>query len=126
MVIRTILVLLFLLPTHAFADHVMAYCEYYPIGKNQPTIKTTCGFSQYQGHIYITIANKKPIRLLPVGNSPGNFKNEKGEPVYRKSGLGKKGQIYRFKHYSIYVYWQKPSTKHNMKSPLVITKPIDY
>jgi len=42
--------------------------------------------------------------LAPVGETPGNFRDQQGRPVYRQSGLGDQGQIFRFQNESVYVY----------------------
>jgi len=43
--------------------------------------------------------------LSPVGDMPGNFLDQDKRPVYRQSGLGDKGLIFRFEDESVYVYW---------------------
>jgi len=35
----------------------------------------------------------------------GNYKDNQGYPVYRQSGLGKEGLIFKLKEESVYVYW---------------------
>ena len=36
---------------------------------------------------------------------PGNFLDQDRRPVYRQSGLGDEGLIFRFEDESVYVYW---------------------
>jgi hypothetical protein len=43
--------------------------------------------------------------LTPVGDSPGNFQDQDGRAVYRQSGLGDQGLIFRLPDESVYVYW---------------------
>ena len=40
-----------------------------------------------------------------MGDASGNFRDQDGRPVYRQSGLGDQGLIFRFEDESIYVYW---------------------
>ncbi|EAW39155.1 hypothetical protein [Lyngbya sp. PCC 8106] len=40
-----------------------------------------------------------------MGDQPGNFENKSGEAVYRQSGLGERGLIFRMPEESVYIYW---------------------
>jgi len=42
---------------------------------------------------------------VAVGDNPGNYRDQQGKAVYRQSGLGSAGQIFRFEDESVYVYW---------------------
>ena len=64
-----------------------------------------CVFSQRQGYVTITRDDGVIHDLSPVGDVPGNFKDQDGRPVYRQSGLGDQGLIFRFEDESVYVYW---------------------
>jgi hypothetical protein len=103
----------------ALADTVTARCDVYPKGQDRATSSGLCTFSQRQGNVGIQLENGKRYDLTPVGDNPGNFKDQNGRPAYRQSGLGDKGQIYRLATESIYVYWdtapytQKPQTAPN-------------
>ena len=89
----------------ALADSTQARCDIYPAGQDHTDTMLPCVFSQRQG--YITISRDDGVRheLVPVGDSPGNYRDEQGRPVYRQSGLGDQGQIFRFEDESIFVYW---------------------
>lgn len=89
----------------AKADTVNARCDVYPKGEDRATSSDLCTFSQRQGVVGIQLKNGKRYDLVPVGNQPGNYKDQNGQAAYRQSGLGDKGQIYRLAKESIYVYW---------------------
>lgn len=89
----------------AKADTVTARCDVYPKGQDRATASGLCTFSQRQGVVGIQLKNGKRYDLVPVGNQPGNYRDQNGRAAYRQSGLGDKGQIYRLATESIYVYW---------------------
>jgi hypothetical protein len=89
----------------AQADSARARCDIYPKGEDRVSAMIACTFSQRQG--YITIAREDGVThdLTPVGDAPGNFRDAGGQAVYRQSGLGDQGQIFRFPDESVFVYW---------------------
>lgn len=89
----------------AKADTVTARCDLYPKGEDRATSSGPCTFSQRQGFVSIQLQNGRRYELRPVGNRPGDYQDQNGQPAYRQSGLGDKGQIYRLANQSIYVYW---------------------
>ena len=89
----------------ASADWTEAACEIYPIGEDHTDVLIPCTFSQRQGYITLTRDDGVTHDLSPVGDTPGNFKDQDGRMVYRQSGLGDQGLIFRFPDESIYVYW---------------------
>jgi hypothetical protein len=89
----------------AKADTVTARCDVYPKGQDRATSSGLCTFSQRQGVVGIQLENGKRYDLIPVGDNPGNYRDQNGRAAYRQSGLGDKGQIYRLATESIYVYW---------------------
>jgi hypothetical protein len=93
------------------ADSTEARCDIYPKGSDHLDKMVRCTFSQRQG--YITIAREDGVtyELAPVGDRPGNFSDQDGRPVYRQSGLGELGQIFRFEDISIFVYWESSDQK---------------
>ena len=98
-------VLLIGLGASVLADSTDARCDVYPAGSDHTNNMTRCTFSQRQG--YVTIAREDGVRheLSPVGDAPGSFLDQDGRTVYRQSGLGDQGLIFRFPDESIYVYW---------------------
>jgi hypothetical protein len=80
-----------------------------------------CTFGQRQGYITITREDGVTHDLSPVGDKPGNYRDQAGRPVYRQSGLGSEGQIFRFSDISIFLYWDTsalhPSEKDNATAP---------
>lgn len=89
----------------ALADTVKARCDVYPKGEDRATSSGLCTFSQRQGFVGIQLGNGKRYDLSPVGNQPGNYRDQNGKAAYRQMGLGDKGQIYRLATESIFVYW---------------------
>lgn len=109
MKIDTIATLAFLIlvswASTSVADWTEARCEIYVKGSDQLEKMVPCTFGQRQGHISITRADGVTHDLEPVGDAPGNFRDQDGRPVYRQSGLGNAGQIFRFPDISIFLYW---------------------
>ncbi|MEP5569184.1 MAG: hypothetical protein ABJN62_15195 [Halioglobus sp.] len=92
-------------PPLAIADSTEAACEVYPRGEDHTEVLIPCSFSQRQGYITITRSDGVVHDLSPVGDSPGNYEDGNGHSVFRQSGLGDQGQIFRFPKESVYVYW---------------------
>lgn len=89
----------------AIADTVDVRCDFYPRGEDKASLSTSCTFSQRQGFITIQRQDGVSYDFEPVGDQPGNFVDQNGNAVYRQSGLGDRGQIYRLSNESIYIYW---------------------
>ena len=96
---------LFLLATAAHADSTAARCDVYPAGSDTDADMMPCTFSQRQGHITIVRDDGVVHDLTPVGTAPGNFEDQDGNRVFRQSGLGDQGQIFRLPGESVFVYW---------------------
>ncbi len=79
--------------------------EIYLEGSDRLEKMIPCPFGQRSVYIFITYADGVTCELTPVGDAPGNFRDQKGHAVHRQSGLGGGGQIFRFSHESFYVYW---------------------
>ena len=105
----------------ATADWAQARCDIYPKGSDTLDKMVPCTFGQRQGYITITREDGVTHELSPVGDAPGNFRDQDGRPVYRQSGLGTEGQIFRFPDISIFVYWDTaaltPSDEDNATAP---------
>jgi hypothetical protein len=101
--------------TPSLADSTAARCEIYLKGSDRMDEMVPCTFSQRQG--YITISREDGIThdLSPVGDRPGNFSDQDGRPVYRQSGLGEAGQIFRFEDISIFLYWGDSTSQSSVK-----------
>jgi len=87
------------------ADSTEAACEIYPKGEDHTDVLIPCTFSQRQGYITITRSDGVMHDLSPVGDTAGNFVDQDGRKVYRQSGLGDQGLIFRFPDESVFVYW---------------------
>lgn len=120
------LIFIFLCSSVAHADQTEALCELYETPSNQLIEKETCRFAQYQGNIYITFSSGRELNFTPHGNQPGNFIDQNSHPVYRKKGLGKKGQVYQMKNNKLYVYWQQASKSPQKNNQHLTIKPRDY
>lgn len=89
----------------AQADTVQARCDIYPAGSDIVRTSGPCSFGQRQGNVSITRDDGVSHDLRPDGDVPGNFRDQHGNRVYRNSGLGAAGQIFRTPTESIFVYW---------------------
>jgi hypothetical protein len=87
------------------AEWTQARCEIYPKGSDKMEKMVPCTFSQRQGYVTITREDGVGYDLSPVGDTPGNFRDQDGSAVYRQSGLGEAGLIFRFPKESVFVYW---------------------
>lgn len=103
------------------ADWTQARCEIYPKGSDKMEKMVPCTFGQRQGYITITRKDGVTYDLSPVGDTPGNFRDQQGHWVYRQSGLGEAGLIFRFPKESLFVYWDnaasKPAAADNATAP---------
>jgi hypothetical protein len=105
----------------AAADSTQARCDIYAKGEDHTDKMIPCTFSQAQGHVTITREDGVTHDLMPVGDAPGNFRDQNGAAVYRQSGLGDQGLIFRFPDESIFLYWStaglEPSESDNPTAP---------
>lgn len=89
----------------ALADTADAACAIYREGSDEPSQLVACEFYQAQGHVVITRSDGVVYDLAPSDSTPGNFTDLSGNRVYRQSGLGEGGLIFRLPEESVYVYW---------------------
>ena len=105
----------------ASADSTEAVCDIFPAGSDHHEKMIPCTFSQRQGYITITRSDGVTHDLSPVGDTPGNFEDQEGRKVFRQSGLGDQGLIFRLPDESIYVYWNtkmlEPDDENNATWP---------
>lgn len=87
------------------ADSTDARCDIYARGEDQTDKMIPCRFSQRQGYVTIARSDGVTHELAPVGDLPGNFRDQHERLVYRQSDLGDQGLIFRFPDESVYVYW---------------------
>ena len=103
------------------ADSTQARCEIYPKGSDKLEKMVPCTFGQRQGYITITREDGVSYDLSPVGDTPGNFRDQDGNAVYRQSGLGEAGLIFRFPKESLFVWWDNaastPAAADNATAP---------
>ncbi len=106
---------------NVLADTVEARCDLYPAGEDKASQVTGCHFSQRQGYINIALNGGATYDLSPTGDTAGNYTDQQGRPVYRESGLGDQGLIFRFPDQSVYVYWStaglQPADADNPTAP---------
>ncbi len=101
----------------AVADSTDARCDIYPAGEDHTDVMIPCRFYQAQGHVVITRSDGVEHDLTPVGDAPGNFTDQAGNAVYRQSGLGDQGLIFRFPDESVYVYWNTAAIDPDRERP---------
>lgn len=114
-------ILLALLALPAAADTTAARCDIYAAGEDHTEVMIPCTFSQRQGYVTIRRSDGVVHELAPVGDAPGNFRDQHGATVYRQSGLGDQGLIFRFPAESVFVYWStaalEPADDANPTAP---------
>jgi hypothetical protein len=89
----------------AASDTLAARCELYPQGESQASATLPCQFSQRQGYVSITRSDGIAHHLSPQVDAVGTYLDQNGQPVYRRSGLGSEGLIFKMPEISVYVYW---------------------
>ena len=116
------------IPPQAGADSVDARCDIYPKGEDHASASIACTFSQYQGNIYIDRSDGVSHALRPTGEAIGNFVDQSGNAVYRQSGLGSAGLIFRMPRESVFVYWNASSLRSpdNGDNPTAPYTTADY
>lgn len=102
---RTWTAILLCLPGIAGADSTQARCDIYPRGEDRASAMMACSFSQRQGTVTIARSDGVTHELAPGEGDPGTYRDQNGDPVYRQSGLGDQGLIFRLPRESVYVYW---------------------
>ena len=110
----------------ARADTVDARCDIYPKGEDHASGSMPCTFSQRQGYIRIEREDGVSYALAPKGDKPGNFTDQSGNPVYRQSGLGKEGLIFRMPKESVFVYWDASWSDSDGNNPTAPYTTADY
>ena len=89
----------------ALADSTDARCDIYPAGSDNAEKTIPCVFSQRQGFVTIQRQDDVTHELAPDGETVGNFLDQDGRTVYRQSGLGDQGLIFRFPDESVFLFW---------------------
>ena len=79
----------------ANADSASAHCGFSASRDHLPERTSPCSFSQRQGYIGIYFEGGQSFNFTPVGDVPGNYRDEAGRPVYRQKGLGQQGQLFK-------------------------------
>ena len=97
--------LCFLSTSHAQADSARSECGFSDSAGQRPATTSSCTFSQRQGFISVRIDGGKEFEFSPLGDSPGNYQDQDGAAVYRQSGLGKEGQLFRLPNTYLFVFW---------------------
>lgn len=111
----------------ALADTADARCDIYPAGEDHADKMIPCTFSQRQGYVSIDRSDGVRHELSPVGDTPGNFEDQDGRTVYRQSGLGDQGLIFRFPDESVYIYWSTAAlTPADSDNPTYPFSTADY
>lgn len=90
----------------AQADFAAARCEREHPEETALVTEQSCTFSQRQGFVSISFEDGSTFLLSPSPKAVGNFIDQDGELVYRQSGLGDSGLIFRWSDQVIRVYWQ--------------------
>jgi hypothetical protein len=89
----------------AWSDSARSRCGYSDSVGQEPAQWHPCVFSQWQGHITISASNTLAHDFITDGDSPGVFLDTDGKRVYRKSGLGERGQLFQLPQRFLFVLW---------------------
>jgi hypothetical protein len=95
----------------AHADSAPSLCGYSEREGVEPASYNPCIFSQRQGHINIYRDGEDLHQFSPDGDQPGVFLDAAGNRVYRKRGLGDKGQLFQLPARYLYVLWDPVPTQ---------------
>ena len=87
------------------ADSMRSECGFSDAKTQRPDTTSSCLFSQRQGYISIRIDGGSEFELSPQGDTPGNYLDQQGEAVYRLSGLGEEGQLFKLADSYLFVFW---------------------
>ncbi|HEY9887712.1 MAG TPA: hypothetical protein V6D02_04880 [Candidatus Obscuribacterales bacterium] len=79
-------------------------CEVFSAGGDEVVADGPCHFSQLRQFIYIAREDGVTYELRPT-DQPGVYLDANESEVYRQSGLGDRGQIYKMATETVYVYW---------------------
>ena len=99
------LVALLLTAQMAVADSMRSRCGYAESAGVEPETYQDCVFSQRQGYISISLGDETRHRFSPDGDLAGTFLDQDGQRVYRKRGLGSKGQLFQLPQGYLHVLW---------------------
>jgi hypothetical protein len=86
-------------------DSVRSRCGYSERAGADPETYHPCVFSQRQGYINISIEGDTPHLFSPDGDLAGTYLDQAGQRVYRKKGLGERGQLFQLSDQYLYVLW---------------------
>ena len=89
----------------AQADSTRAECGFATTVDAPRGETSACTFSQRQGFINIDIDGGPGFEFSPTEAAPGNFVDADGRAVYRRSGLGEQGLIFKLPERFLFVYW---------------------
>jgi len=87
------------------ADSVRAECGFSATADTLPGETSACTFSQRQGYVDINVDGGPSFSFSPTDQAPGNYTDAEGEAVYRQSGLGEAGVIFKLPDRFLSVYW---------------------
>jgi hypothetical protein len=94
----------------AQADSMRSECGFSDAKAQRPDTTSSCMFSQRQGYISIRIDGGSEFELSPQGDAPGNYLDQQGKAVYRLSGLGEEGQLFKLTDSYLFVFWNPSRT----------------
>ncbi len=93
------------------ADSMRSRCGYAPTAEAEPEQYQDCVFSQRQGYISINLGGEIRHQFSPDGELAGTFLDQEDRRVYRKRGLGDRGQLFQLPQGYLYVLWNPVSSR---------------
>jgi hypothetical protein len=97
-------------------DSVRSRCGYSKSAEADPETYHPCVFSQRQGYINISIGGDTPHLFSPDGDLAGTYLDQAGQRVYRRKGLGERGQLFQLSDQYLYVEWDPAPTLRECQS----------
>lgn len=96
-------------------DSVRSRCGYSERAGADPETYHPCIFSQRQGYINVSIGGDMSHQFSPDGDLAGTYLDQAGQRVYRKKGLGEKGQLFQLSDQYLYVLWNPTPSRLECK-----------
>ena len=97
---------LMILAAHpTLADSTRSECGISNSIEQKPEFTSSCVFSQRQGFVTLRIEGGDYFELTPFGDTPGNYRDQDGNAVYRRRGLGEDGLIFKMPNTYLFVFW---------------------
>lgn len=110
------LVTIFTVVPAVLGDSVKSRCGYSKSAYAEPETYHLCVFSQRQGYISINIGDNALHLFSPDGDFAGTYLDQMDQRVYRKKGMGERGQLFQLPDKFLYVLWNPAPSRLQCQS----------